>query len=105
MNADSLARVKELAAKLGGEHAATRPVVDAQEAEHCRQIGITGQSIQPGVYIACGISGAVEHSAGASSSKYIIAVNTDPDAPIREIADVLVVADANEFLPLLLEKI
>ncbi len=105
MNDDSLPRIQELAARLGGEHAATRPVVDANDVEHCRQIGITGQSIRPTVYIACGISGAVEHSAGASSSKYIIAVNTDPDAPIREIADVLVVADANKFLPLLLEKI
>ncbi|NDV26014.1 electron transfer flavoprotein subunit alpha/FixB family protein [Desulfovibrio sp. JC010] len=105
LNDDSLARVKELAAKLGGEHAATRPLVDAQEVENSRQIGITGQSIQPAVYIACGISGAVEHSAGARSSKYVIAVNTDLDAPIRDLADVLVVADANEFLPLLLEKI
>ncbi|WP_421901817.1 electron transfer flavoprotein subunit alpha/FixB family protein [Maridesulfovibrio sp.] len=105
MNDKSLSKIKELAAKLGGEYAATRPVVDAQEVEHCRQIGITGQSIQPTIYIACGISGAVEHSAGARSSKYVIAVNTDSDAPIQNIADVMVVADANEFLPLLLEKI
>ena len=102
---ENVAIIAALAAALGGEYGASRPVVDAQWVEHNRQVGTTGQSVTPKLYVACGISGAIQHLAGMKKSEFIVAVNTDRDAPIGEIADVLVVADLKQFIPALTEKI
>ncbi len=100
-NRENVGLVRELAAALGGEVGASRPVVDAGWLEYGRQVGSTGQEVSPELYIACGISGAVQHLAGMKGSGFVLAVNTDRDAPIGEVADLLVVADLVEFLPLL----
>jgi electron transfer flavoprotein alpha subunit len=97
--------VRELAAALGGEVGASRPVVDAGWLERSRQIGTTGQTVAPALYVACGISGAIQHLAGMKGSGFILAVNTDQDAPIGDVADVLIVADLVQFLPLLAARI
>jgi electron transfer flavoprotein alpha subunit len=102
---ENVALVSQLAAALKGEYGASRPVVDAQWVEHHRQVGTTGQSVAPKLYMACGISGAIQHLAGMKKSEFVVAVNTDKDAPIGEIADVLVVADLKQFLPVLTEKL
>ena len=83
----------------------SRPVVDAGWVEHSRQVGTTGTTVAPKLYIACGISGAVQHLAGMKKSEFVVAVNTDRDAPIGEVANVLVVADLKQFLPILTEKL
>lgn len=93
--------VRALADALGGEVGASRPVVDAGWLEHGRQIGTTGQTVAPALYVACGISGAIQHVAGMKESGFVLAVNTDRDAPIVEVADLLVVADLVRFLPAL----
>ncbi len=97
--------IANLAKTLGGEFGASRPVVDAEWAEHNRQVGTTGQTVSPKLYMACGISGAIQHLAGMKKSDFIVAINTDKDAPIGEVADILVVADLKQFLPVLNEKI
>lgn len=97
--------IEELAKALGGEYGASRPVVDSEWVEHNRQVGTTGQTVSPKLYVACGISGAIQHLAGMKKSEFIVAVNTDKDAPIGEAADVLVVADLKQFVPALTEKI
>lgn len=103
--ADNISMIAALAKALGGEYGASRPVVDAEWAEHNRQVGTTGQTVSPKLYIACGISGAIQHLAGMKKSEFVIAINTDKDAPIGEVADVLVVADLKQFVPALTEKI
>lgn len=102
---ENLELVDSLAKSIGAELGASRPVVDAGWMDRNRQIGISGQSVSPKLYIACGISGAVQHLTGMKRSGFIVAVNTDKDAPIAEVADVLVVADVKEFLPVLTEKL
>jgi electron transfer flavoprotein alpha subunit len=102
---DNVELIARLAEALGGEYAASRPVVDAEWVEHNRQVGSTGQSVSPKLYLACGISGAVQHLAGMKRSEYVVAINTDRDAPIGEVADVLVVADLLQFVPVLTAKI
>ena len=97
--------IADLAAKLGGEYGASRPVVDAEWVEHNRQVGTTGQTVSPKLYVACGISGAIQHLAGMKKSDFVVAINTDRDAPIGEIADVLVVADLKQFVPAFMEKL
>lgn len=102
---ENVSIVADLAKALGGEYGASRPVVDSEWVEHNRQVGTTGQTVAPKLYIACGISGAIQHLAGMKKSEFIVAVNTDKDAPIGDVADVLVVADLKQFVPLLTEKI
>ncbi len=101
----NLEMISSLAKALGGEYGASRPVVDSEWAEHTRQVGTTGQTVSPKVYVACGISGAIQHLAGMKKSEFVVAVNTDKEAPIGDIADVLVVADLTQFVPMLTEKI
>ena len=102
---ENLEIIKALATALKGEYGASRPVVDSEWAEHTRQVGTTGQTVSPKLYVACGISGAIQHLAGMKKSEFVVAVNTDKDAPIGEVADVLVVADLKEFIPKLTAKI
>jgi electron transfer flavoprotein alpha subunit len=97
--------IANLARALGGELGASRPVVDAGWVEHSRQVGTTGQTVSPKLYVACGISGAIQHLAGMKKSGFVVAINKDKDAPIGEIADVLVVADVLQLAQVLTEKI
>ncbi|HEY6008978.1 MAG TPA: electron transfer flavoprotein subunit alpha/FixB family protein, partial [Geobacteraceae bacterium] len=97
--------VAALAKALGGELGASRPVVDSGWIEHGHQVGTTGQTVSPKLYVACGISGAIQHLAGMKKSDFIVAINKDKDAPIGEVADVLVVADVLQFLPALTAKL
>ena len=102
---ENVSIIEDLASALGGDYGASRPVVDSEWVEHNRQVGTTGQTVAPKLYVACGISGAIQHLAGMKKSEFIVAVNTDKDAPIGEVADVLVVADLKQFIPALTEKI
>ncbi|MGD9929552.1 MAG: electron transfer flavoprotein subunit alpha/FixB family protein [Mangrovibacterium sp.] len=89
----------DLAAVLGGEVGASRAAVDAGYAVHERQIGQTGVTVRPKLYIACGISGQIQHRAGMEESAQIIAINTDPEAPINAIADYVITGDVTEIIP------
>lgn len=89
----------ELAEVLGGEVGASRAAVDSGYIEHGRQIGQTGTTVRPKLYIACGISGQIQHRAGMEESAQIIAINTDPDAPINSIADYVITGDVAVILP------
>lgn len=102
---DNIPVIEALAKALKGELGASRPVVDSGWVEHSRQVGTTGQTVSPKLYMACGISGAIQHLAGMKKSEFIIAVNTDKDAPIGEVADYLVVTDVMQFVPALTEKL
>lgn len=103
--AENLPVIAALAKALGGEVGASRPVVDNGWIEAGHQVGTTGQTVSPKLYVACGISGAIQHLAGMKKSGFIVAVNKDKEAPIAEVADVMVVADVMQFVPALTEKL
>lgn len=98
-NTEGLELIKQLAEKLGGEVGASRAIVDSGLVDHMHQVGQTGTTVRPEVYIACGISGAIQHIAGMHEAQYIIAINKDPNAPIFDICDYGIVGDLREVIP------
>jgi electron transfer flavoprotein alpha subunit len=102
---ENIDEAKELAEAMGGVVSCSRPVVDAKWMEKSRQVGTSGQTVKPKVYLAMGISGSFQHMGGVKGNPFIVAVNNNPKAPIFQVADVGVVADMLEFMPELKEKV
>lgn len=102
---ENFTKLEELAKKIKGEVAVSRGAVDMGIGSHDIQVGQTGKTVRPELYIACGISGAIQHVAGMEESDYIIAINKDKDAPIFSVADLGIVGDANKIVEELLERL
>ena len=102
---DNVAIAEELAEAMGAAVSCSRPVVDAKWLEKSRQVGSSGKTVKPKVYLACGISGSFQHLAGLKGNPFIVAINKNPKAPIFQVADVGIVDDILEFLPELTNKI
>ncbi|MGB5303501.1 MAG: electron transfer flavoprotein subunit alpha/FixB family protein [Gemmatimonadota bacterium] len=102
---ENLEDLRSLADAMGAEVACTRPVVDRKWLEKTRQVGTSGVTVKPRVYLALGISGSFQHLGGVKGDPFIAAINTDPSAPIFGVADVGIVGDILDLIPLLEEKI
>jgi electron transfer flavoprotein alpha subunit len=102
---DNVVIAQELAQVMGAAVSCSRPVVDAKWLPKSRQVGSSGQTVKPKVYLACGMSGSFQHLAGLKGNPFIVAINKNPKAPIFQVADVGIVADILEFLPELTTKI